>query len=163
MKSKEYRKWRNPRAEKQHYRSAAMRQQKHDEQVIDTAHRIAVAVTLHKRIVAFGKEELLLRLATLSQIRLYDSGIDDKLKGYARQRQGDRYKVMNDALKHVTVNYDEIRLSVDRESQVHILEFIPNKSPTRQQPLIQEDGLVLLPDVCRAQLREWGEPDLQYA
>lgn len=163
MKSKEYRKWRNPRAEKLHLRSLAHAQQKHEEQVEDTAHRIAVAITLEGRIVAFGREELLLRLAKLIQIRLYDSGIDNKLKGHARQRQGDRYKVMHQALNRVIDTYDDILLTVDHDSQVHIFEFVPNKSPTRQQLVIQEDGLVLLPDACRAQLREWGEPDLQYA
>lgn len=163
MTSKAYRKWEKPHAERRYQRAEAAKQQRHREQVAATAERIAVAITLEKRIIASGRPELLLRLAALSHIRLYDESIDSRRRGYAQRRQGDHYKVMHEALDHVLDMHDDIILTVNRESKVHILEFTPAKVSAPWRPVFGEDGLVLLPDFCRAQLREWGEPDLQYA
>ena len=117
---------------------------------------ISETVEQHESIKAYDTETVLLQLALLANIRLYDDGLDDKLFGHAKHKQGDRQRIMRQALR---LAIDEGRVVYIRQDALHVIAAIAEKKPLR--PLF-EDDMCLLDDNMRAKLREWGEPVAQF-
>lgn len=161
--SKEYRTWKNPKAEQRHLREVDAKQKEVNRQIDAMVDRLAEAIIEHKRIEAYGREELLMKLALLSGIRLYNSSIDDKLYGHAKFLGGERYAVISVALDEVVTTNDAINLVINRDSQMHVLHLEPSvKRVTYSRPVIDEDGHVPFSDRQKALLTRWNEEVEQY-
>jgi hypothetical protein len=149
-----YRNWANSVAKIIHEREVVAYQRQQHLMIETQSWLIVETVEQYKHIEVYSNsiDVLLLRIAELAGLRLYDEGIDDKLTGYAKLKQGDRQRIMRQAFRLVVetgrVNYAENGLR-------HTVDAIVVKQPSR--PIFIDDTCLLDPRF-EAKLKRWGEP-----
>lgn len=161
---KEFRTWKSPKAERQYRREEAAKQRDITRQFNTMVDHLLIVIDECHRIEAYGRDELLIKLAQAAGVRLYDDGIDGKLMGYAKRLGGERYLAIKAALYHIVDVYDDIELLVDKDSQEHTLRLTSTakQQTERTRIVIEEDGRVPLSDHHRALLMSWREDVEQY-
>lgn len=150
--------WNKPKAQKK-YESQLDAIAAHHQAAVDSAYNAVLdAVTTHASVKAYGREMLLMQLAKLGNIRLYDQSVDTGGK-YAKYKQGEHQRAMSDALDDIIEEGIATLTIADAHNlhSLHTLRYVPEKQSARQRPVFDDDNHCILSGQNAHKLREWRE------
>ncbi|MEO7904713.1 MAG: hypothetical protein ABIR91_02880 [Candidatus Saccharimonadales bacterium] len=149
-----FRQWENPSAEKKYRRKVVAFDQRQEEEIDRLTNMILETVAQHKRIKMDGisVDILLLRIAELGGLRLYNESIDGKQSAYAKQRQRDRQANMRQAFRRAV---ESGKIAYSHSELHHAAEAAAEDKPL-SQPILK-DGVCVLVSRFEARLIGWGE------
>lgn len=131
----------------------------HHQSAVDNAYNVILSVvTTSKPIMAYGRDALLMQLAQLGGIRLYDSRIDSKNE-YTKRKQGEHQLAMSDALDAIITEKIAILIIEDAHNpySLHTVRHVPTEQPARPRTIFDDDGHCRLNGQHMHKMREWRE------